>query len=220
MDRIFSEDRENAAKYAAFFDLDRTIIREISGKALVRMAWKKGLISWPDLIRAFYLYLLFKLKLRDPLEIIDDMVGWAKGKSESEMEELCRNVFREVLLPSVFSEAITEINIHKENGAKVIILSSALSSICRPMSDSSWYGWLYHAPPLKSEEGYLTGRPTGRLCYGEEKLHRLTGYCAANNIESVRSMVLQRFNIRSSCAISMLAILYVLIPTGSSKKRL
>ena len=181
MARIFSEDKDNTAKYVAFFDLDGTIISEISGNALVRMAWKRGLISRLDLMRAFYIYILFKLRLRDPLEIIDDMVGWAKGKTESEMEELCLDVFREVLLPSLFSEAIKEINIHKEKGAKVILLSSALSSICSSMSDTLRLDG-YICSSLEVVEGYLTGRPAGRLCYGEEKLHRMTGYCTANNL--------------------------------------
>ena len=182
MDHIFSKDRNAAKKYVAFFDLDRTLIREISGKAIVRMAWKKGRISQADLVRAFYLYLLFKLNFRDPGKIIDDMVGWVKGKPESELEELCLHVFREILFPSVFREAIAEINIHKENGGKVIILSSALNSICSAMSESlDLDGYICSA--LEAKDGYLTGRPAGRVCYGEEKLHRLTGYCTINNLD-------------------------------------
>lgn len=181
MGHISSEDRNSAIKYVAFFDLDRTLIGEVSGNAMVRMAWKKGLISMSDLVRAFYLYCLYKLRLRDPLNIIDDMVGWVKGKSEAEMEDLCLHVFREVLFPSVFKEAITELNIHKENNAKVVILSSALDSICSAMSESFGMDG-YICSTLEAKEGHLTGKPLGRLCYGEEKLHRLTGYCAANNM--------------------------------------
>jgi len=181
MDHIFSEGRNTSTKYVAFFDLDRTLIGEISGNAIVWMAWKKGLISWSYLVRAFYLYLLFKLRLRDPLNIIDNMVGWVKGMSETEIEDLCLHVFREVLFPSVFREALTEINTHKENNAKVVILSSALDSICSAMSESfGMDGYICSA--LEAKEGYLTGKALGKLCYGEEKLHRLTGYCAANNL--------------------------------------
>lgn len=181
MDHIFSEDRQTAKVQVAFFDLDRTLIREISGKAIVRMAWKKGLISLPELAKAFYLYLLYKLRLRNPLNVIDDMVGWVKGRSESEMEELCVLVLSEVLLPSVFREARHEINIHKDNNATVIILSSALDYICSAMSESLGMDG-YLCSSLETKEGLLTGKPEGRICYGEEKLHRLTGYCAANNI--------------------------------------
>jgi HAD superfamily hydrolase (TIGR01490 family) len=181
MDHIFSEDRETGKEQVVFFDLDRTLIREISGKVLVRMAWKKGLISWADLVRAFYLYTLFKLRLRNPLNVIDDMVGWVKGRPESEMEELCMHVFSEILFPSVFMEAKREINTHKQNDASVIILSSALNFICSAMSDSLGMDG-YLCSSLEATEGFLTGKPDGRICYGEEKLHRLTGYCASNNI--------------------------------------
>lgn len=181
MDLISSEDKSAAKKYLAFFDLDRTIISEISGKAIVRMAWKKGLIPWSELIKAFYTYILFKLRLRDPLQIIDDMVGWVKGRPEDEMEKLCSDVWMETLFPSVFREAVDEINYHKENGAKVIMLSSALNYICRPISEMLAMDG-YICSSLESEGGYLTGRPAGRLCYGAEKLDRLTGYCTAHNM--------------------------------------
>ena len=178
---ISSETMKNEMNYAAFFDLDKTLIEEISGNALVRAAWKNGLITWTDLLRAFYLFLLYKLRMRDPLDIIEAMVGWVKGKSEAEMEELCRHVSIEVLLPSLYSEAVTEIKIHKAKGVKVIILSSALNAICRVISENLEIDG-YIGSSLESKGGYLTGKPAGRLCYGVEKLHRLTGYCSANNI--------------------------------------
>jgi len=181
MDRIFSKDRQTAKAQVAFFDLDRTLIGEISGKAIVRMAWKKGLISLQELAKASYLYLLFKLRLRNPINVIDDMVGWVKGRSESEMEELCQIVFSEVLFPSVFREARNEINFHKENAAAVIILSSALDFICSSMSDRLGMDG-YLCSSLETKEGLLTGEPEGRICYGEEKLHRLIIFCAENNI--------------------------------------
>jgi HAD superfamily hydrolase (TIGR01490 family) len=181
MDHTFSEGKDNTKKYIVFFDLDRTLTAEISGKAIIEMAWKKGLISVYDLIKAFYLYLLFRLSLRDPLKVIADIIGWVKGKPEAELKKLCLHVFSEVLLPSVFREAITEINLHKENDTKVFILSSTLNYICSPMSESLGLDG-YISSSLEAEEGYLTGQPAGRLCYGQEKLNRLRGYCTDNNI--------------------------------------
>jgi HAD superfamily hydrolase (TIGR01490 family) len=168
-------------KYTVFFDLDRTLIREISGKAIVKMAWKKGLISWGELANAFYLYAQLKLRLKDPLKVIEGMVGWVKGKTETEMEELCLHVFKEDLYPSLFRKATTEIDFHIENDAKIIILSSALDFVCRAMSERMRLDG-YICSALESEGGSLTGRPVGKLCYGEEKLNRLTGYCDANNL--------------------------------------
>jgi phosphoserine phosphatase len=40
----------------------------------------------------------------------------------------------------------------------------------------------YLCSSLETKEGLLTGEPEGRICYGEEKLHRLIIFCAENNI--------------------------------------
>jgi len=169
-------------KYAAFFDLDRTLIAEISGRAIVRTAWHKGILTWRDLSRALYLYLLFILKLKDPSLIVVDMVKWTGGKSESLMKDICNTAFSDLLLPSLYSEAREEIKLHRERGAKVIILSSALSYICESMAASlEMDGHL--SSSLQVRDGYFTGLAEGRICFGKEKLNRLTGYCNAENID-------------------------------------
>jgi HAD superfamily hydrolase (TIGR01490 family) len=182
MGPIFSEDRSAKKDQVAFFDLDRTIIREISGKAIVRTAWKKGLISMSGIINALYMYILLKAGLRDPEKVIYDMALWVKGLSEGDFDKLCFQTFSDVLLPAVYPEAITEINTHKSNGVRVIILSSAVDSICRAVSEKLGMDG-YICSSLEVSKGYLTGRPAGRLCYGEEKLNRLIGYCIANNTD-------------------------------------
>jgi len=182
MDHISSKDKSIPVKYYAFFDLDRTIISEISGNALIKMAWQKGLIKLIDLLKAFYLYSLYKLGLRDPLIIINQLAGWVKGKDEEEMKALCSDVFSRILLPSVFSDAVEEINNHKMLGANVIILSSALNPICSAMSESLGTDG-YICSSLEAVDGFLTGQAEGRLCFGEEKLNRITGYCAGCNID-------------------------------------
>jgi len=164
----------------AFFDLDRTIIREISGKAIFITALKKGLISWSGITKALYLYILLKAGLRDPEKLIEDMVGWVEGWSVADFDRLCQQAINEVLFPSVYSEAVAEINRHKSNGVRVIMLSSALDSICRNVSEQLGMDG-YICSSLEVREGHLTGFPAGRLCYGDEKLDRLNGYCKANN---------------------------------------
>jgi len=176
----------STGKYVAFFDLDRTMIRKISGKALVRRAWKKSIISWPDLAVALSLYLLYKLKFRDPLKIIDDMAGWVKGMPVAMLESLCLEVTRDILLPSLFIDAGKEIAKHKENNAQVVILSSTLEPVCRVISENLGMNG-YICSSLQAENGYLTGMPVGPLCFGEEKLNRMIGYCKTNTMNPADS---------------------------------
>ena len=136
MATTFSKDNNHRKSYIAFFDLDRTITKSISGRALAIAAYRKGLMSHRDLINAIFISLLFRLKLKDPLKLIRQMVSWVKGIPESTIVDLCSEVFPKVLLPSVYKEAIAEIEFHRAKNAKVVILSSALTRVCREMANN------------------------------------------------------------------------------------
>jgi putative phosphoserine phosphatase / 1-acylglycerol-3-phosphate O-acyltransferase len=180
METISSENNYCSNSYTVFFDLDKTLINEISGKALITGAFKKGIMNRTDLVIAVYNSVLYKLGFADPLKIIDKMVSWVAGMSEKEMSDLCIEVFYEILLPSVYDKALSEIKMHQEKGAKTVILSSALNYICNEAAMELGMDDII-CSVLEVKEGYLTGRPDGRLCFGEEKKVRLTEYCEINN---------------------------------------
>jgi len=180
METISSKGKNTPKNSIAFFDLDRTITRAISGKELARGAFKKGLLTRAYLARAVYLSLLFKFNLKDPLKIIDDMVGWVAGIPEQTMMDLCYEVFHKVLLPSVYEEARAEIITHKDKNTKVVILSSSLTPVCREAAKNLGMDDIL-CSDLEVKNGYLTGSPVGRLCFGEEKVVRLKQYCKKNN---------------------------------------
>jgi putative phosphoserine phosphatase / 1-acylglycerol-3-phosphate O-acyltransferase len=176
METISSEGRLTGNGYIAFFDLDRTLIKAISGRALSRGAIRKGLMKRTTLIHALYLSLLYKLKFTDPERIINYMVSWVEGLPEKTLNDLCFEVYKNDLLPSVYDEARNEIKKHKEKNAKVVILSSALIPICREISNSLGIDD-FICSDLEVIEGHLTGRPKGVLCFGKEKVTRMIAYC-------------------------------------------
>jgi HAD superfamily hydrolase (TIGR01490 family) len=180
MATISSEISGAATAGIAFFDLDRTLTKAVSGSALTWGAYKKGLLSWIDLGKALSLSLLYRLNLLDPLKIINKMVKWTKGIPEKTLNDLCSDIFHETIFPSVYREARDEIKYHKEHKFKVIILSSALAPICRAMAISLGFDDII-CSDLETKNGYLTGNPVGKLCFGEEKRVRLTEYCRDNN---------------------------------------
>ncbi len=166
--------------YIVFFDLDKTLTNSISGKALAAAAFRKGLLSNWKLLNAAILTLEFRLRLTDQLKIIDAMVSWVKGIPEKSIDDLCTEVFNEVLFPSVYKDAISEIKHHKAKNAKVVILSSALATICKQMAENLNIDDII-CSGLEVKNGYMTGRPLGHLCFGEEKAVRLKRYCEIFN---------------------------------------
>jgi fatty acyl-CoA reductase len=109
------------------------------------------------------------------------MVGWVKGIPEDVMIRMCRVVFKETILPSIYDDARSEISIHKAEKAKVVILSSALEGICFEMAKELSFDDVL-CSSLEADLGVMTGRSVGHICFGEEKAVRLKEYCRKNSL--------------------------------------
>jgi putative phosphoserine phosphatase/1-acylglycerol-3-phosphate O-acyltransferase len=172
------EDKE--AGYIAFFDLDLTITKAISGRALAREAFRRGLIKGTDIAVGLYYGISYRLRLADPVRIMEKMTGWVKGMPQETLTDLCQEVFRKVMQPSIHPEVFNELKNHKERNARTVILSSSLVPMCKAVAEYLDMDDII-CSGLEVKNGYLTGKPEGKLCYGNEKLVRLKEYCEKNN---------------------------------------
>ena len=167
-------------RYVAFFDLDNTILKINSGEALLRRAYKNGLLSIRKLIHAYYLAILYRLKLIDPSAIIEKLNGWLAKSPVNEIETLCTEIVEKDLIPAIRPEIINEIKMHKEQGADLVILSSAIASICfRLAKHLEMHSVICSELEIVNQQ--YTGRPIGRFCFRDEKLHRMNQYLHTHN---------------------------------------
>ena len=170
------KDPDISRKYIAFFDLDRTIISINSGRSLVRYAYEQGLMTRSDLIKGMYLSLLHKLNLLKAAKIVDSMLIWVKGVPEEDLQRVTDKMFETYLMTSFNTGVISEMDFHKKNGGRVVILSSSIRPVCQRVA-----GHLGIDDVLCSEleiiDGTYTGHPEGPLCFGKEKTARLIEYC-------------------------------------------
>jgi len=180
MGNTFSENKNQDKSYIAFFDLDRTLVRANSSVILLRMAYKRNLISLSDILKALWLSFLFRFNLRDTEKIISSMVRWLSGVSESSLHELVSEAFEDQIKNLISEPAKSEIIAHKNKNAVVVILSSALCPVCRVVADYLDIDDII-CTELESAEGKYTGKPAGRLCFGKEKKSRMSDYCENNN---------------------------------------
>jgi len=186
MEITSSVDRSSEIASIAFFDLDRTIISVNSAKILIQTAYKKGLMTMPDLIKGYCLSLMYKLNLRDPAKIIKSISGWLNGVSEIDLESLTKEIFKNQIADSIHNEVHTEINFHKRNGSRVAILSSSIYPICRLVADHLRMDDIV-CSKLEVKNGVYTGQSNGPFCFGKEKAVRLKEYCSENKIHPVNS---------------------------------
>jgi HAD superfamily hydrolase (TIGR01490 family) len=180
MGTISSENNLKGKSYIVFFDLDDTLIGANSGKLLVRGAYERGMMSLQDIIKALWLSLLYKFRLMNPQKIIAGMLQWLAGMPEKRIIDLSSEVFEMNMIHSIYQEARSEIRKHKDQNAAVVLLSSALYQVCRKVADHLDLDDII-CTELEIDGDCFTGRPLGKICYGNEKLLRLKKYCEKIN---------------------------------------
>ena len=163
-------------KYAVFFDLDLTVLSVNSGPIVVREAYRKGMMGTRSILNAILQGYLYKFNLRDTNVIISKMGLWLKGIDNEILLKLSEEVVEKYLKSAIRPEIREEIAFHRENLGEIVILSSVISSISKPI------GKLLEADDvlcteMEVKDGILTGNPVGKFCFGKEKRERLLSFC-------------------------------------------
>ena len=166
--------------YVAFFDVDKTILSINSGPALVRDAYRKGLMSTADLLNAIYLSFLHKFNLRDPALLVSGMGKWLKGVRVEKMDQLAESIVNEYLIKHIRPEILSEIQFHRKNNGEIVILSSVMIQIGRLLGSHLDADNLI-CTVMQEKDGFFTGMPEDNYCIGDEKRVRLIRYCEAEN---------------------------------------
>ncbi len=166
-------------KYVVAFDLDRTILRVNSSRMIVKESRKAGLMKTRDYWQAVRYSVIYKFDLKDANEIVADMTSWLKGLEEDKVRGLINSRLIPNLIPLIRPEIRAEIKEHREKGACLLLLSSAMSYVCEPIAEHLEMHDIISSH-LETRDGIFTGRPTGKLVFGKEKAVRMKEYCQDN----------------------------------------
>ncbi|NOZ46177.1 MAG: haloacid dehalogenase-like hydrolase [Chlorobi bacterium] len=167
--------------YIAFFDLDRTIISSNSGEALIHHAYKAGYMKLWNLLYGYYLSVLYHFKLMNPVKIINKMGKWLSGFSESEINIFSVEVFEKAIKKTIHQDVYSEIKVHKEKNAEIVLLTSSIANICNPIADYLKFDYVI-CSEMEIINNLFTGKIIDRFCYDKVKLERLKEYCALKHI--------------------------------------
>ena len=123
---------------AAFFDLDRTLLRRSSALALAGSFRERGLISRRQLAKAAGWQLLFVLRGASHEAVrraAEDGLVILRGFTPGEMRELVAEAMEPVLRPLVYAEPLHLVEQHRERGDCVYIVSATLQEIVEAIAD-------------------------------------------------------------------------------------
>ncbi len=166
--------------YVAFFDLDHTILSESSAKLYIKYMFQKGKLGLKEMITGIYVGIIYRLGVMDTEKIIKKWALKYTGKPEKEILDEVKIWFDEVVVNHFRKSILAEINCHKKNNGKVVILSAATNYICKVVQSHLTMDDTL-CTELEVADGLFTGKLSGSYCFGEEKRVRAIKYCTDNN---------------------------------------
>ncbi len=123
---------------AAFFDLDRTLLRRSSALALAGSFRDRGLITRRQLAKAAAWQLLFVLRGASHEAVrraAEDGLMVLRGFTPEEMQDLVAEAMEPILRPLVYAEPLDLVDEHRARGDKVYIVSATLQEIVQAIAD-------------------------------------------------------------------------------------
>lgn len=167
--------------HIAFFDLDRTALGMNTGLAMGKAAYSMGLLKKRDVVRAFFILMLFKLRILQAERMIKGMGSWLAGLSEEKVAVIAEKAVDDYLVRSVYQEFRDELKIHTLKKARTSLLTSAISELCIPLASKLAIENII-CTRMECPDGIYTGNPETCYCYGAEKAKRMEEFCKNNGI--------------------------------------
>ena len=145
---------------AAFFDLDRTLLRRSSALALAGSFRDRGLISRRQLLQAAAWQLLFVARGASHEAVrraAEDGLRLLAGYRPEDMRDLVAEAMEPVLRPLVYAEPLRLVEHHRERGEPAFIVSATLQEIVEAIADDLGFDGAL-GTVCEVQDGRYTGR--------------------------------------------------------------
>jgi len=169
---------------AAFFDLDRTLLRRSSALALAGPFRERGLISRRQLLHAAAWQLLFVARGASHETVrrgAEDGLRLLAGHRPEEMRELVAEAMEPVLRPLIYAEPLRLVEQHRERGERVYIVSATLQEIVEAIAEDLGFDGAL-GTICEVRDGCYTGRAV-RSLHAEAKAEVLREVAARDGLD-------------------------------------
>ncbi len=149
------------------FDVDHTLISGSTGGWFVRAALRSGLISFRQVAKFPFQWLLYKLAIISP-DFMNTEFRSFQGILKEDLDELSRASFRDRGSGMVFTGALDLIDSLRASGSRLVIASSSPLFLVKPLADHLGIEEVV-ATQLEFVHGLSTGNVVGNAVFGEHK---------------------------------------------------
>ncbi|MGI9019148.1 MAG: HAD family hydrolase [Solirubrobacterales bacterium] len=174
-----------AARAAAFFDLDKTLMAGSSGIVWARVSYDAGEISKRMMARWALDHLRYRLRGSSDeaaARVMAEVQDVLRGTPARDLERLGPLVLAGVL-PRIYPQMLDEVHAHQDAGRATFIVSAAgvelVEMLARVLGMDGGIGTRYAIDP----EGRLSGELDGPFMYGEGKVVALRRFAADHDLD-------------------------------------
>lgn len=166
----------------AYFDMDRTVLRDSSGMLYMRYLWRHGQTDWRSMLLSSWYAAQYKLGLLNFPLVLAKLAASVADSSEEATRELCQRFFDEMMVNYVAPRAVQRINEHRNQGHRVTLISASTPYVVGPLASHLGIEE-YLCTRLEIVDGHFTGKIIEPGCYGPGKVHWAREYAQRHNAD-------------------------------------
>ena len=174
----------NTQKTAAFFDVDGTLLKSTIVHCYI---WMRSL-QMPFFLKHLWLIgflpkIVYYLILDSISRTRFNQVFYRnyRGREVAELKVLSTRMFEAYIRPKIFSEAVSQIQEHKEQGTAIVLVTGSLDFVVQPIADYLAVDAVL-APQLREQGGHFTGELTTAPLIGEAKAEAMRNYADQHEV--------------------------------------
>jgi len=173
----------NATHIGAFFDMDRTLLRDSSGRLYLRYLRQTGRLSRRSWLVITYQVGRYLLGLVDFPALMARLTATVGDAEEAEAWQISCEWFTAMLRHYITDAARQQVRWHQDQGHHVAIVSAATPFAVAPVARDLGLDGRYLATQLEAVQGRFTGRCVPPVCFGQGKVLLATSYAAEHGLD-------------------------------------
>jgi HAD superfamily hydrolase (TIGR01490 family) len=171
---------------AAFFDMDKTLVRANTGVLYARWRFRRGESGVRDMARVMWWSAQYAAGIVDAGAVSRYAASTLRGIDEQAFAEQCQIWFDEMVRPIVADGARAVIEKHRAQGDVLAILTGSTAYAAGPLGEALGIPHRI-ASTLEVRGGAFTGAVDAPLCFGEGKVARAERFAAEHDIDLAAS---------------------------------
>lgn len=171
--------------WAAFFDMDRTLLRVDTGMSWTRFLYRRGELPLTMVGKALYWSALYKLAVLDMEAVFTRLCRGIAGDSEAEMVAKCDLWYRSDVAHHIAPAARLAVEQHRSAGHLVVLATGSTVYAARNVARGVAIDHVL-ASELEVVGDTFTGKPSA-LCFGRHKVALAEAWAEREGVDLGRS---------------------------------